>query len=308
MERIIGSYTGKEKGPLLICFGGIHGNEPAGIQAIEEVFERLDKEPLNNPDFGFKGRLLGIRGNLRAIQAGKRYLQKDLNRQWTKENIARINATSPSLLEAEDLEIIEILSLIQSEINNYQPSRIVVLDLHTTTAHGGIFSVVTDDPDSIQIGIELHAPVIKGLLKGINGTILHYFKTANFQIPIAAVCFESGQHQESLSITRAVSALINCLRTISCVAASNIETKHDEILQEYSEGLPKLTQLISIHRIQAEDKFRMRPGYKNFQWLEKGLAIADDENGTIVIDEDCFLLMPLYQKQGDDGFFLIREV
>ena len=308
MERIIGSYAGSKKGPLLICFGGIHGNEPAGIQAIEEVFERLDKEPLRNPNFQFKGRLLGIRGNLRATQAGKRYLQKDLNRQWTKENIDRINATAPSLLQAEDLEIKEIFSLIQSEINTYQPSRIVVLDFHTTTAHGGIFSVVTDDPESIQIGIKLHAPVIKGLLTGINGTILHYFKTANFHIPIAAVCFESGQHQESLSITRAVSALINCLRTIGCVAPSHIETKHDEILQEYSDGLPKLTQLIRIHRIHTGDKFRMRPGYKNFQWLKKGSAIADDKNGPIVIEEDCFLLMPLYQKQGDDGFFLIREV
>ena len=95
MERIIGSYAGSKKGPLLICFGGIHGNEPAGIQAIEEVFERLDKEPLRNPDFEFSGHLLGIRGNLRAIQAGKRYLQKDLNRQWTKENICLLY-TSPS--------------------------------------------------------------------------------------------------------------------------------------------------------------------------------------------------------------------
>ncbi len=308
LERIIGSYTGSNKGPLLICFGSIHGNEPAGVRAIAELFERLDKEPLRNPDFQFKGRLLGIRGNLRAIQAGKRYLQKDLNRQWTKENINRIIATSPSLLEAEDLEIKEILSLIQSEINSYQPSKIVVLDLHTTTAHGGIFTVVTDILESIQIGIELHAPVIKGLLKGINGTILHYFNNTNFQIPTVAICFESGQHQDSLSTTRAVSALINCLRTIGCVDPSHIETKHDEILQEYSNGLPKLTQLIKIHKIRPSDQFSMRPGYKNFQWIEKGSAIADDKNGPIVIEEDCFLLMPLYQQQGDDGFFLIREV
>ncbi len=308
MERIIGKYTGNKKGPLLICFGGMHGNEPAGIRALEELFERLEKEPLRNPDFQFNGRLLGIRGNLRAIQTGERYLQKDLNRQWTKENVDRITATPSSLLEAEDLEIKEILALVQSEINTYQPSKIVVLDLHTTTAHGGIFTVVTDTPESIQIGIELHAPVIQGLLEGIVGTTLHYFNTNHFKVPTVAICFESGQHQEELSITRAVSALINCLRTIGCVAPSHIETKHDEVLQEYSDGLPKLTQLIKIHHIQSGDQFNMRPGYKNFQWLEKGLVIADDKNGPIVIEEDCFLLMPLYQKQGNDGFFLIREV
>jgi len=29
LERIIGRITGEKKGPLLIAFGGMHGNEPA---------------------------------------------------------------------------------------------------------------------------------------------------------------------------------------------------------------------------------------------------------------------------------------
>ncbi|HHJ50479.1 MAG TPA: succinylglutamate desuccinylase, partial [Phaeodactylibacter sp.] len=85
LERVIGRYTGKEKGPLLICFGGMHGNEPAGVRALEIMFKMLEVEPLSNPDFSFKGRLLGLRGNLRALQAKKRYIVKDLNRQWTPE-------------------------------------------------------------------------------------------------------------------------------------------------------------------------------------------------------------------------------
>jgi len=308
LERIIGRYEGTEKGPLLICFGSIHGNEPAGMKALELMFKMLEVEPITNPSFSFKGRLLGLRGNLRAIRAGKRYLEKDLNRQWTIDNVNRVMQANIQNLIAEDLEIREILTLIHSEIKNYQPEKLVLLDLHTTTAYGGIFTVVTDDPESLQIGIELHAPVIKGLLKGIKGTSLHYFNEKNIGIPTVAICFESGQHDEQLSINRAIAAITNCMRTIGCVKASDVEHQHDKLLMEFSKGLPKVSQLIMTHAIGKKDEFVMRKGYKNFQTVKKGELVADDQKGVIKIVKNGLLLMPLYQKQGDDGFFLIESI
>lgn len=308
MNRLIGTYTGTQKGPLLICFGSIHGNEPAGTLALERVFQMLEEEPIKNPAFQFAGRLIGLRGNLRAIKQGKRYLEKDLNRQWIPANIARIQQTKREDLSAEDLEIKEILALIHTEIANYQPEKLIVLDLHTTTATGGIFIIVTDDAASVQIGTELHAPVIKGLLTGIEGTILHYFNSTNFSIPTTAVCFESGQHQEPGAVGRAIAGTINCLRTIGCVHPSHIENKHDQLLKTYSAGLPKVVELILTHRIQPTDEFRMKPGYQNFQPVKKGEVVATDKNGSISVEEDCLMLMPLYQQQGNDGFFLVREV
>jgi succinylglutamate desuccinylase len=50
----------------------------------------------------------------------------------------------------------------------------------------------------------------------------------------------------------------------------------------------------------------MREGYKNFQAIKAGEVLADDKNGEIVAPEDCLLLMPLYQRQGTDGFFLVK--
>ena len=308
MERIIGRYEGKDKGPLLICFGSIHGNEPAGTKALELMFKMLEVEPITNPSFNFKGRLLGLRGNLRAIEAGKRYLKKDLNRQWTVENVNRIMQANLRGLEAEDLEIREIMELINEERATYQPTKIILLDLHTTTAFGGIFTVVTDDAESLKIGIELHAPVIRGLLKGIKGTSLHYFNQENIGIPTTAVCFESGQHNEQLSINRAIAAITNCMRTIGCVRAADVENQHDKLLMEFSKGLPKVSQLIMTHAIKESDEFVMRAGYKNFHTVKQGESVADDKKGSIKIVKDGLLLMPLYQKQGDDGFFLIESV
>ena len=93
MNRIIGRYTGEENGPLLICFGGIHGNERAGVRALDLVFKMLEVEPITNPDFYFKGRILGVRGNVQALKAGKRYLTKDLNRQWTPERVNQVSVS-----------------------------------------------------------------------------------------------------------------------------------------------------------------------------------------------------------------------
>ena len=57
-KRIVGSYTGQKKGPLLICLGGTHGNEPAGIQALDILFKLLELEPESNPAFQFAGRII----------------------------------------------------------------------------------------------------------------------------------------------------------------------------------------------------------------------------------------------------------
>lgn len=306
IDRIIGRFEGKEKGPLLIVLGGMHGNEPAGVKAMELLFKMIEVEPITNPSFTFHGCLFGLRGNLKAMQRKVRFIHKDLNRQWTRENIQRIKHASLEQLDSEDAELLELITLIEKEIEHYQPTKIVLLDLHTTTAFGGIFSIATDDPKSIEMGIEFHAPVIKGLLNGINGTSLHYFNNDNFAVETIAVCFESGQHDEELSINRAIAAVINCMRTIGCVKANDVENRHDQLLIEFSKHLPTVAELVMCHSIAEGDDFVMKPGYKNFQKIKKGEVLAHDKNGAIHAQADGRILMPLYQKQGDDGFFLIR--
>ncbi|MBR9919912.1 MAG: succinylglutamate desuccinylase [Bacteroidetes bacterium] len=307
-ERIIGRYTGNKRGPLLICIGGMHGNEPAGVQATDLMLKMLEVEPITNPDFNFSGRLVGIRGNLQALMSGDRYVEGDLNRKLTRENIDRIFASAPNSLKAEDKEIYELLSTIQKEIDDYQPERLVFLDIHTTTAFGGIFSIATDDPESVHLAVELHAPVITGMLNGIHGTSLHWFNNENYGPNTTTVVFEAGQHEEPLSVNRAIAAITNLMRTIGCVKSEDVENRHDTLLIEYSKGLPKVAQLITTHRICPEDKFQMQPDYKNFQKVKKGELLAHDEKGPIFASADGLILMPLYQKKGEDGFFLIRRI
>jgi succinylglutamate desuccinylase len=307
MNRIIGRYTENKKGPLLFVIGGIHGNEPAGVKAIDLVSKMLEVEHIKNDGFVFNGTFLGIVGNLRAYKKNVRFIKKDLNRIWSKEHLDKIHSSHSSKLDAEDREMLEILSVINHELSTHDYTRMLVLDLHTTSSHGGIFTIPNNFKDSQHIASQLHAPVVKGMLKGIKNTTLHYFKSAHFPIKTTAVTFESGQHEDPLSINRAVSAIINCMRSIGSVVESDVENIHDKILRKFSEKLPKSTKLVKRHAIEAMAGFEMLPGFKNFQQVKKGELIARDKNGDIFSPADGRILMPLYQKQGEDGFFIIKE-
>jgi len=291
---------------MLLVFGSMHGNEPAGLQAINMVGKMLEVEPITNEEFSYKGSFVGLVGNKQAVEQQERFLERDLNRSWTMENVERVYATKVEDLTAEDLELREILDTVHLLIEELKPERIVVLDLHTTSSYGGIFSLPTEDPESIRIAKELHAPVITGMLKGIQGTVLHYFNTENIGLETVAVAFESGQHREAKSSNRAIAAIINCMRTIGAVDPAVVENQHDKILIEYSKSLPKVAELVNKYAIKGD--FKMNPDYKNFQPISKGEILASDNDLNVSAPDDGLILMPLYQKRGDDGFFLIREV
>ena len=308
MNRYIGKYVGQTEGPLLICTGGMHGNEPAGVMALKFVFEALKREPEINPDFTFQGIIVGLTGNVAAMRSKVRFIDTDLNRMWTQENVYRIQHTSQDELRIEEKELLGLLYAIETEIANCKHQQIVILDLHTTTADGGIFSIARDDSESLRIAKELRAPVITGMLSGLTGTTLHYFQEENYHRNITTVAFESGQHDDPLSVNRAIAAIINCMRSIGCVRPEDVENRHDALLINYSKDLPAVAELIMRYAIKDENVFEMEPGFYNFQAVQQGELLAHDSGGPVLAPEDGLILMPRYQSIGNDGFFLIREV
>jgi succinylglutamate desuccinylase len=311
LNRVIGTYEANNKGALVIVIGAMHGNESAGVLALQEVFKMLKKEILVHPNFTFQGKLIGLIGNVRAYQTNQRFISKDLNRLWTSEFIEKIPENLSSL-ENEAAELWELISLINFEIIHSNASQVVILDLHTTSAEGGIFTIPTENEVGLNLAKSLHVPVVLGLLNGIGGTLLH-LTTANYfqkitSSTVSCVAFEGGQHDDPLSVSRCISAVINCLRAAGCVQAQDVDNKHDAILQQYAAELPAMTRLKYVHSIQPEDEFVMKHGYTNFQPIQKGEHLAQDAKGAVYSPTDGLILMPLYQKKGSDGFFVVEEI
>jgi succinylglutamate desuccinylase len=308
MHRIIGKYTGDKPGPLIVITAAMHGNEPAGVKALDLLFKMLEVEPITRPGFSYKGEIVGLLGNIPAFSQQKRYIKKDINRCWHPAYIDQLLQKDKNDLRDEDFEIRDILDTIGEEINRLKPSRLYLLDLHTTSSDGGIFCIATEEVESIEIAKQIHAPVITGLLDGIEGTTLHYFNTNNKKISTTAIAFEGGHHDDPFSVNRCIAATINFMRAIGVIHSDDVENQHDYILQQYSNHLPQIVRVIYRYFIQDNKKWQMKPGYKNFQKITAGEILARYDGEKVTAPCDGLILMPLYQSQGQDGFFIVEEI
>lgn len=52
----------------------------------------------------------------------------------------------------------------------------------------------------------------------------------------------------------------------------------------------------------------MQEGYDNFQRIKAGELLAFNDKGPIVSPYDGHVFMPLYQEEGEDGFFIVRPM
>src|SRR6185503_5265815 len=121
-ERVkveLGRLRGERPGATVILVGGIHGNEPAGVEACRRLLARVDARAI-------AGEVVAFAGNPAALAAGRRYLARDMNRQWT-----------PALLTAaraiEDAESAALLALADAIDDLLAGARgpVFALDLHT---------------------------------------------------------------------------------------------------------------------------------------------------------------------------------
>ena len=302
-DRIIGQFDEGHPGPLILMIGGIHGNEQAGVKALEYLIKMLEVEHITNETFRFDGRLIALRGNLQALREKQRYLNRDLNRMFRADLLETF--LTKEVRTGEEKELVELIDFAKNSITDYQPEKIYLLDLHTTTATGGIFTIVNDSPEALKIGLELKAPVIEGFLEGIKGTILHYFNADNLHRNCTALCFEAGQHDDPLSVNRCIAAAVNFLSTVGAVDKLHIEKRHHRILHDYAAGHPVHSRLVYTHKIIEGDGFCMQPGYRNFDDIAEGELLAHDVNGPIHAPSAGKILMPHYQEQGEDGFFIV---
>lgn len=302
-HRLIGVFDEGHRGPLIFMIGGIHGNEKAGVKALEYLIKMLEVEHITNEAFRFEGRLIAMKGNIQALKMHKRYVDRDLNRMFRKELLEDL--LTQDVRTGEENELIEMIDFIKNGIADYHPDRIFVLDLHTTTAAGGIFTIINDSTEALEIGLELGAPIIEGFLDGIKGTILHYLNADNVHQNCTALCFESGQHDDPLSVNRCIAAAVNFLSSVGAVDRMHIAQRHHRILHDHAAGLPVHSRLIYTHKIQDGDQFQMKPGYRNFDSVSEGELLAHDINGPIYAPSAGKILMPHYQEQGEDGFFIV---
>ncbi|MEH2434987.1 MAG: aspartoacylase [Nostoc sp.] len=158
--------------------GGNHGNELTGVHLVKKFQQYpnlIDRASFET---------LALLGNLKAIEEGKRYIDKDLNRCFTNQGLQ-----NPQLSSYEDTRAKAIQQILQPQ---NQPFVDVIVDLHSTTANMGLSLIFCDmHPFLLRLGAYLSSinPMVKVFVnqQSREGGFLRSLCELGFVIEVGAV-------------------------------------------------------------------------------------------------------------------------
>jgi hypothetical protein len=309
LPRVLGVRDAGRRGPLVLIVAGQHGNEARGIDAARELLAELPE--LDSDGRAVHGRIVVLSGNRAALKRGVRHQGKDLNRLWTAGEVAAL-ATRPAASDGPDeAELRELHAALMGEITargwaaDAASREVILVDLHSTSAGGGGFTIVADSIPSRALACAVPLPVILGLEERLEGPLLTWMA----QQAHTAVVLEGGQHDDPLTTRTCVAALWLMLAKAEVVGHDHPRIEPARaFLERVSHGLPPVMDLSYVHPVQPGDTYVMEPGWRNFMRVCRDQSLALQNGDVVQAPLDGYMLMPLYQGLGKEGYFLCRPV
>ena len=297
-EHLIGAFIGNPSGPTLIVIGSIHGNERGGAIALSNVARQLAARTKN-----LKGRVYLIKGNTRALATGTRFIDTDLNRHWTPKNMSNLGTDQLSET-SEGIELTELDNLLDGILITAM-DEVFVVDLHSTSSDGMPFATVGDTLRNRAFARQFPVTVLLGIEEQLDGTMLEYLNNAG----AVTMGFEGGQHLSTETVMNHEALVWLALKNAGILNLEDVPdaaSYHSRLVA--GAGGARLFEVRYRHATTEFDDFEMLPGFNNFDAVSEGDVLAKDRNGPIKAHESGLILMPLYQKLGNDGFFIGREI
>ena len=296
VDRIIGKHTNHKPGPTVVFFGGIHGNETAGVFALEKVFKSINPKNI-------QGTMYAISGNLKALNAHQRYLEEDLNRMWHYDTINFENSNNKNLNELEEQQ--ELYQLIHHILES-ETGPFYFIDLHTTSSQSLPFITINDALINRKFSSLFPVPIVLGIEEYLEGPLLSYIN----QLGYVSLGFEAGQHDDYESVISSEAFIYLTLFFTGVIeekTIANYNTHYSGLLKSSNE-LNDIFEIVHLHRLNNRETFKMKPNYKSFQNINKGEVIASSEGQDIQSSYTAKIFMPLYQNKGKEGFFIIKKI
>lgn len=300
-HHLIGELNGDEPGPLIIGIAGLHGNEPTGIHAIQEMIDLL--KPYESE---LHGTFVGLKGNIPALETGARYIDEDMNRLWITSLLDKIRRKDRELLKtSERQQVKDLLEILDPLVIRDDDRKVILVDLHTFSGERGMFSITQREEAHIELLSQLKIPLIFGVEHTLHGTSMD-FADEHGHIGFA---FEAGSHGTDEAREHALAGLLVLMVASGFLNASTLPTysQYYDYLMNQVNNLPHKVRFVYKHIVEEDDEFEMRPGFKNFDKVQFGDWLANDNCGKILAQANGYILMPLYQKQGVDGFFIVED-
>ncbi|WP_299519808.1 succinylglutamate desuccinylase/aspartoacylase family protein [Winogradskyella sp.] len=295
-NRVFHHIRGKEPGATIVFFAGIHGNEFAGVDALNSILSEIHEDEI-------AGEIIGVYGNIKALKENKRFIDKDLNRVWTSKHLKDLkDENNPKNERLEQKDLFRFIEGLLASTD--QP--IYFIDLHTTSSKSLPFITINDAMINRKFSSCFDIPVVLGIEEYLEGPLLSYLNTLGY----VSLGFESGQHLDPEAIANCEAFVFLALGYTGILKQpKQSKVQHyQNLLRSATKDINSTFEVVYKYHIKPDEDFKMLNGFVSFQFVKKGTHLANSNGEAIRSDYSAKLFMPLYQKTGNDGFFIIRHI
>ncbi len=272
MQKEIVKLVGPNNGPTSVVMVGVHGNEPCGLLALEELLLQLQ---INS------GTVFFIVGNPNAVTENVRFTEFNLNRAFKEDDLL-------TNLERNSYEYHRAQFLKQ-----YLNQTSALLDIHSSFTLDSTPFVICEEN---AFDIVKHFPVdlvVYGFDK-INPGGTDYYMNSTGKI---GICIECGEHLSEDAVKIAKQAILSFLTSRSHIYEQNLVTPTKQ---------RKIT-VVSIYHSKTNN-FKLSKGWGDFEKVSDGVLIGIDGQKQIFAEKDSIILFARNcDKIGGEAFYLAEE-
>jgi succinylglutamate desuccinylase len=257
-------FSGEQAGPSLVILGGIHGNEPCGVYAVEKLLAMLTTGELVLT----RGALTLITANTDALKQNVRFLVVNLNRLF-KDN--------SSVVDCAEIRRAEELKPLLSKASH-------VLDLHSTSQPSPPFIVCEEGDKSFaeRLGVDWIVTGWAALDPALDGDTCTWASKHGAQ----AVTLECGQHTDPTAPEFAFAAAMRALVTLEMVCVPHAKQPS------------KVSNAIKLYHahILIQPDFSYSRMYQGFDLVAAGECIGRDSQGEYLAPQAGRIIFPADPK------------
>ena len=294
INRILYCQNNNLNDLTLVCIGGIHGNERAGVYGLQKVVENIIDKKIN-----LKGNFYALLGNISAFKKNVRFQDFDLNRIWTKQDIEALNISNNFKLK-EHKEHYELYCEIKKIFSKHN-GPFVFIDLHTTSSPTAPFITISDSLNNRGLANKFNLPIVLGIEEYLDGPLLTYIN----EFGHISMGFEAGQHHDEKSVLNCEAFVWLVMEKLELINKKKLPFKDFDSLLNFKKQFYEITYRYSLIDY---GKFKMISGFNNFDKIIKGQILARNKYMDIKSPFNGLIFMPLYQNQGQDGFFVVKKI
>lgn len=285
----------KKNNKYVLCIvGATHGDEPAGVQALEAVAAHFESQEWQIDGID----IFGVVGNPNAFAQNARFVEQNLNRMLQDKHL--VDITSPISEVRRGQELSKYFKQLQNEYE-----KVFVFDVHSVSMSDIQMTLArTQDFESQEL-LKKISPIKLNFVfqeEYIPGTVSGYASS----IGCVGFGIEAGSHASPNAKFVALEIIESFLDEVAKFSTKTISYKN---IPTYVEGEPRT--YTTIDRIVPRKGFRFTVSPESELFLRKGQVYAfDDEVGDHVAPCDCYMMMPSKnpsEKDLDAGFLCVKS-